>query len=159
MMPAEQIQTYWKRGSGYSHKIDVWAIGVIFYQMLTGMFIFNVTEQTSYSMALSLLYRKIKEGTWTWPKDVKISLQGFDFLCKTMQYDPITRPSWSEMQQHTFLTSSEVTEQIPLDIVFDQEPTEGLRFAKGKIYVNTKDPELYVKLHKAAVSKFMEENG
>mmetsp|Transcript_37321 Transcript_37321/g.45523 ORF Transcript_37321/g.45523 Transcript_37321/m.45523 type:complete len:210 (+) Transcript_37321:218-847(+) len=31
MMPAEQIQTYWGRGSGYSHKIDVWAIGVIFY--------------------------------------------------------------------------------------------------------------------------------
>ena len=48
MMPAEQIQTYWGRGSGYSHKIDVWAIGVIFYQMLTGMFIFNVTEKTSY---------------------------------------------------------------------------------------------------------------
>ena len=48
MMPAEQIQTYWGRGAGYSHKIDVWAIGVIFYQMLTGMFIFNVTEKTSY---------------------------------------------------------------------------------------------------------------
>ena len=31
MMPAEQIQTYWGRGTGYSHKIDVWAIGVIFY--------------------------------------------------------------------------------------------------------------------------------
>ena len=48
MMPAEQIQTYWGRGSGYSHKIDVWAIGVILYQMLTGMFIFNVEEKTTY---------------------------------------------------------------------------------------------------------------
>ena len=67
MMPAEQIQTYWGKGQGYSHKIDVWAIGVIFYQMLTGMFIFNVTEKTSYQMALQILYRKIKEGTWTWP--------------------------------------------------------------------------------------------
>ena len=74
MMPAEQIQTYWGRGSGYSHKIDVWAIGVIFYQMLTGMFIFNVTEKTSYQMALQLLYRKIKEGTWTWPQDIQITL-------------------------------------------------------------------------------------
>lgn len=48
MMPAEQIQTYWGKGQGYSHKIDVWAIGVILYQMLTGMFIFNVTEKTTY---------------------------------------------------------------------------------------------------------------
>ena len=31
MMPAEQIQTYWGKGPGYSHKIDVWAIGVILY--------------------------------------------------------------------------------------------------------------------------------
>ena len=67
MMAPEQLSTYWGRGSGYSHKIDVWAIGVIFYQMLTGMFIFNVTEKTSYQMALQKLYAKIKEGTWTWP--------------------------------------------------------------------------------------------
>lgn len=31
MMAPEQLSTYWGRGSGYSHKIDVWAIGVIFY--------------------------------------------------------------------------------------------------------------------------------
>ena len=59
MMPAEQIQTYWGRGPGYSHKIDVWAIGVILYQMLTGMFIFNIEEKTTYQMALKLLYSKI----------------------------------------------------------------------------------------------------
>jgi len=31
MMAPEQLSMYWGRGSGYSHKIDVWAIGVIFY--------------------------------------------------------------------------------------------------------------------------------
>lgn len=74
MMPAEQIRTYWGRSSGYSHKIDVWAIGVILYQMLTGMFIFNVETSTSYQMALKLLYQKIKLGTWSWPKDINISI-------------------------------------------------------------------------------------
>jgi serine/threonine protein kinase len=46
MMAPEQLNTYWDRGSGYSHKIDVWAIGVNFYQMLTGMFIFSVSKHT-----------------------------------------------------------------------------------------------------------------
>jgi hypothetical protein len=97
-------------------------------------------------MALQLLYRKIKEGTWTWPQDIKITLQCFEFLCQTMQQDPLLRPSWIEMQQHPFFTSNE-SQQIPLDIVFDQEPTEGLKFENGKIFVNTKDPTLYQRLH------------
>ena len=96
-------------------------------------------------MALKLLYRKIKEGTWTWPQDIKITLQCFEFLCQTMQ-------------QHPFFASNE-SQQIPLDIVFDQEPTEGLKFENGKIFVNTKDPTLYQRLHQAAVENFIKQNG
>jgi len=59
------------------------------------------------------------------------------------------------MQQHPFFSSLE-TDEIPLDIVFDQEPTEGLKFANGKIYVNTKDPELYARLHHAAVKNYVD---
>ena len=60
MMPAEQLSTYWgSESTGYSHKIDVWAIGVILYQMLTGMFIFNIEAKSSYQVALGMLYKKI----------------------------------------------------------------------------------------------------
>jgi len=62
------------------------------------------------------------------------------------------------MMSHAFFTSED-SESIPLDIVFDQEPTEGLKFADGKIYVNTKDPTLYTRLHQAAVERYMQENG
>lgn len=34
------------------------------------------------------LYEKICEGTWSWPKDMQISMQCFNFLNKTMQHDP-----------------------------------------------------------------------
>jgi len=84
MMAPEQLNTYWNRGSGYSHKIDVWAIGVIFYQMLTGMFIFCVDKHTKRSDAMNALYNKVREGTWSWPTDIQISLNTFDFLNKTM---------------------------------------------------------------------------
>ena len=98
MMAPEQLQTYWGRGSGYGHKIDVWAMGVIFYQMLTGMFIFCVDKRTKRNEAMSALYDKIKEGTWSWPRDITISLDTFDFLNKTMQHEPLHRPTWQEMQ-------------------------------------------------------------
>ena len=34
-----------------------------------------------------------------------------------------------------------------------------MSFANGKIYVNTKDPTLYQRLHQQAVERFIEENG
>ena len=98
MMAPEQLNTYWGRGTGYNHKIDVWAIGVIFYQMLTGMFIFTVERTTKRQDAMSSLMKKLKEGTWSWPTDIEISLVTFDFLNKTMQHDPLHRPTWQEMQ-------------------------------------------------------------
>ena len=85
MMPAEQLSTFWMdEGTGYSHKIDVWAIGVILYQMLTGMFIFNIEAKSSYQVALGMLYKKIQKGDWAWPSNIEISLQCFDFLNDTM---------------------------------------------------------------------------
>lgn len=62
------------------------------------------------------------------------------------------------MLNHSFFTPSE-SQQIPLEIVFDQEPPEGLKFENGKIYVNTKDPMAYKRLHLTAVGRFIEENG
>lgn len=68
--------------------------------MLTGMFMFCVDSNTKRKDAMSELYKKIKKGTWSWPTDVTISLNTFDFLNKTMQHDPLLRPTWGEMRQH-----------------------------------------------------------
>lgn len=100
MMAPEQLGRYFDRGSGYSHKIDVWAIGVIFYQMLTGMFMFSIDSNTKRKDAMRNLYDKIKAGTWSWPTDITICLGTFDFLNKTMHNEPLFRPTWREMKQH-----------------------------------------------------------
>lgn len=160
MMAPEQLNTYWGHGSGYSHKIDVWAMGVIFYQMLTGMFMFTVDRTTKRQDAMKALYDKIVEGTWSWPSNVMINLTTFDFLNKTMQHDPFHRPTWQEMQEHPIFTASENGryQQIKLDIIFNEEPQEGIAFRQNKIYVNTKDPTLYEKLHQQAVQAYMEQH-
>ena len=151
---------YWGRGDGYNHKIDVWAIGVIFYQMLTGMFMFCVDSRTKRKDAMSQLYKKIKNGTWSWPTDVTICLSTFDFLNRTMQHDPNLRPSWKEMQRHPIFTDpSCLASRIQLDIIFDQEPEDGLAFNDHdrKIYVNTKNPALYSKLYEEAIERYREQ--
>ena len=108
-------------------------------------------------MALKLLYQKIQKGTWTWPGDVKVSLQCFEFLTATMQFDPLNRPSWQEMRQHAFFTQNS-SQMVPLEIIFDEEPPKGIEFKNGKIYVNTKNPQLYQELHQQAIKTYIEEN-
>ena len=59
-MPPEQLIPRWNDDTeGYDYKIDVWALGGIFYQMLTGMFIFLPQEKSSYDMALRNLNKMI----------------------------------------------------------------------------------------------------
>lgn len=49
--------------------------------------------------------------------------------------------------------------RIKLDIVFDQEPEDGLRFSEGKIFVNTKDPTLYTQLYQQAIQRYQQDQG
>ena len=74
-----------------------------------------------------------------------------------MQFDPLHRPSWQEMRQHNFFIQQE-TDLVPLEIIFDEEPPQGIEFKNGKIYVNTKSPHLYQELHQQAVTRYMNEN-
>jgi len=89
--------------------------------MLTGMFMFCVERTAKRTEAMTLLYQKIKEGTWSWPSDIQICLNTFDFLNKTMQADPLMRPTWQEMQVHPMFTQTAESRdnKIKLDIIFD----------------------------------------
>ena len=107
--------------------------------MLTGMFMFSIDKKTKRQDAMAALYDKMMEGTWSWPSDIKISLNTFDFLNKTMQHEPFKRPTWQEMMQHPMFTAPESSRN-------------------NKIFVNTKDPTLYERLHKQAIDNYLEEN-
>ena len=89
-------------GEGYNHKIDVWALGVIFFHLLTGMYVFNAKRAKDYSNAMKELYYNIKKGEWEWPADVEISIQGFDLLNQTLQFEPAKRPSWTQILEHDY---------------------------------------------------------
>jgi serine/threonine protein kinase len=54
-------------GVGYDFKVDVWAMGVIYYNLITGLFVFNASN-------LEELRTKLRQGNWKWPTDVKFSI-------------------------------------------------------------------------------------
>lgn len=123
--------------SGYDHKIDVWALGVIFYQMLTNMYVFN-------AKTMEELFSKWEKGVWKWPNDVKISVQGFDFLNRTLTYDKNKRISWDDISHHTYF-QSELRDLIPLKVSFESsDQKDGLSYGKkGEIVLNTKKPAAF----------------
>ena len=60
-------------GKLYNHKADVWSLGIVFFEMLTGFTPFTGMDKTD-------LKRNLETGSYKLPKKLKLSLQGLDFL-------------------------------------------------------------------------------
>jgi len=61
------------RGEHYDHKADVWSVGCLFYEMLTGFMPFTGYNHQN-------LRENLLKGTYKIPKSVKLSLKGLSFL-------------------------------------------------------------------------------
>ena len=60
-------------GNKYDHTADVWSLGCVFYEMLTGYAPFTGTSQAN-------LAENIARGKYFFPKTLRFSLQGLSFL-------------------------------------------------------------------------------
>lgn len=80
-----------------SYKVDIWAIGVSAFYLLTGEGPFegNTREMT---------FRNIRFGDFHFPKNLTISNEAKDFINVTLQADPRKRPTAKELLNHPFLT-------------------------------------------------------
>ena len=61
------------KGEKYDNKVDVWSLGTIFYEMLTGFVPFTGKNQDD-------LLENLEKGNYMFPKAVKLSLEGLHFL-------------------------------------------------------------------------------
>ena len=81
---------------GYNEKADVWSLGVIFFQLLTGQGMFQVGSMKE-------LMKKVEKGTYSVPINKNFSKEAVSFLNCMLQYDPEDRVSVHNLAQHDFI--------------------------------------------------------
>jgi serine/threonine protein kinase len=80
----------------YNQKADVWSLGTLLFQMLTG-------EYPFFGKDLEELKENVKQGVYRIPKDIQISFECLDFLNSCLKFESSQRKSWDELLQHPFL--------------------------------------------------------
>ena len=83
-------------GKPYDHKVDVWSLGTVFYEMLTGHLPFTGRNKED-------LKKNLSKGDYFFPKSIQMSLEGLDFLNCCLQHDPKDRLGWDELLSHSYL--------------------------------------------------------
>ena len=84
---------------GYNEKADIWSLGTICYEMLTGEALFKVRD-------IKELMKKVEKGNYTIPLNMNLSKETVSFLNSMLQYNGDDRLSADELAQHDFLTKN-----------------------------------------------------
>jgi len=85
----------------YTEAVDIWAIGVVTFVLLTGCFPFY-EDKGCYTA----LYQKIINVDYTFPDDVPLSKEAKDFVRKLLVKDPANRLTPNQCRQHIWLRSA-----------------------------------------------------
>ena len=106
---------------GYNEKADIWSLGTIFYQLLTGEILF-------FSHNMKELMKKVEEGNYVIPINKNFSKEAVSFLNCMLQYKPEDRLSINELEQHDFIVKN-VNEFTQADLrqIFNKLDRNGLK--------------------------------
>ena len=81
---------------GYNEKADIWSLGTIFYQLLTGNYLFRGDDMKG-------LMQKVEEGNYVVPINKNFSKESINFLNCMLQYNPEDRTSVQNLAQFDFI--------------------------------------------------------
>lgn len=91
---------------GISYEVDIWALGVSIYAMLTGKLPFQArkTEDT---------YEKIKKCDYQFPSDIHLSIGATMFVQYLLNLNPIYRPTAHQLKSYPWLQNGSTYHQRP----------------------------------------------
>ena len=93
------------KNKNYTIKSDLWSVGIILYEMLTGFPPYKV--KTIYNLIKSIEQNKINL-----PKNISISDECNDLLFKLLIKDPEDRIDWEDFFNHPWLSMDFTTESM-----------------------------------------------
>jgi len=86
--------------TGYGRPVDIWAMGVILYILLSGIHPFQIADE-------DLMLDNIQNAKWDWvgPNWIKISSDAKDLVRNMLAKDPVNRYSVNQCLTHKWLTA------------------------------------------------------
>ena len=161
-----------KNYDGYSFKADIWSLGVIMYNLLTGILPFFDTNDNIYS--------KIINGSFSFPDDIEIEKAAKDLIKQILEVNPKKRPDLNQILSHEFFHMNKFPKSLSLKDDFDKNdfgkekdldkseikgielyklPTQDIEEVKYEdidkyIYKNAKGPKYWVAFFHNSSKKF-----
>lgn len=74
----------------YNHKSDVWAIGILYFNLLTGKSVFDGATEDEFRQSVA-------RGLVKFPQKLDLSLDGLNFINGCLQQNIAERLSWEQI--------------------------------------------------------------
>ena len=105
-------------GDGYSFEVDIWAIGIIIYQLILGKYPFYDNYYNK-----NILKEQIINVDYEFPENAVISNAAKDLIKQILVKEPKQRPTLNQILQHDFFQLGRAIPKL-LPLVFkDKEPS------------------------------------
>ena len=88
-------ETVSKENKGHSFEVDIWAIGVCAFVMMTGQQPFGFNKVS--------VFERIKKCDYRFPINIPLSYEAVDFIRSILRIDPKKRPTAIELLRHPFM--------------------------------------------------------
>ena len=109
----------------YNTSVDLWSLGTITYQLLTG-------KPPFIGKNYKEVFNHIMEGKYSLPSSLKVSIELITFINGLLQFYPEKRLNWGQIKSHPFLTKNiDSFTYIQLDGLKEKD--------KKEIEMNSKD--------------------
>ena len=83
----------------YNTSVDLWSLGTITYQLLTGKYPFIGKGHEE-------IFKHVMEGKYSLPSSLTVSVELITFINGLLQFYPEKRLNWEQIKSHPFLTKN-----------------------------------------------------